>query len=67
MSPVFVPERENGAAQPYTDDESIVPISAPEGAPPNIPFVESDDTPVASDDASVADLYIPDEPDPNHL
>ncbi len=34
----------------------IVPLNAPEGAPlPNIPFVESNDAPVASDDASVAD------------
>ncbi len=63
MPPVFVPEGGNAAAQP-DDDELIVPLNAPEGAPPNIPFVESDDAPVASDDASVANSYSPDEPDP---
>ncbi len=56
-SPVFVPEGGNVTAQPYADDESIVPINAPEGAPSNIPFIESDYAPVTSDDASVADSY----------
>ncbi len=60
--PVFVPKRGNAAAQPYADDESIVPLNAPEGAPPNIPFVESNDSPVAPDDASVANSYFSDEP-----
>ncbi len=32
---------------------SILPINAPEGAPPNIRFVESYDDPVVSDDASI--------------
>ncbi len=35
--------------------------------PTNIPYVELDDAPVASDSASVADPYNPDEPDPEHL
>ncbi len=30
-------------------------------------FVESDNSPVASDDASVADSYNPDEPDPENM
>ncbi len=60
--------RGNGAAQSYADDVSIVPINAPdEGAPPNIPFVESNDAPVASDDASVANSYSSNEPDSEHL
>ncbi len=55
---VIVPEGGNAAAQQDEDDESIVPLYAPdEGEPPNIPFVESDDAPVASDAASVADSY----------
>ncbi len=62
--PVFVLEGENGAAQTNEDNESI---NAPEGAPPNIPFVESDDSPVASDCASVADFHNSDVPDPEHL
>ncbi len=53
--PVFVPEGGNGAAQPDVDDESIVPLNAPEGAPSNIPLVDLDDAQVASDDASVPD------------
>ncbi len=60
--PVFVPEGGTASDQP-NDDESIIPLIAPdEGAPPNIPFVESDDTPVACDAASVADSYSSDEP-----
>ncbi len=36
--PVFVPEGGDAAAQQDEDDESIVPLNAPdEGAPPNIP------------------------------
>ncbi len=46
---------------------SIVLINDPEGAPPNIPYVELDDATVASDSALVSDSYIPDEPDPEHL
>ncbi len=66
--PVFIPEGGNAAAQPDGDDESIVPLNAPdEGAPPNIPFVESDDAPAASDAASVADSYSSNEPDSEHL
>ncbi len=66
--PVFVPEGGNAAAQPDGDDESIVPFNASdEGASPNIPFVESDDAPVASDAASVAESYSSDEPDSEHL
>ena len=62
--PVFVREEGNDAAQQDEDDVSIVPINAPdEGAPPNIPFVESDDAPVSSDAASVADFYSFNEPD----
>ncbi len=49
------------------DDESIIPLNAPERAPSNIPFVESDDPPVASDDASVADSYSSNEPEFEHL
>ncbi len=49
------------------DDVSIVPINAPEGSPPNIPYVEEDDAPVASDSASVADSHNPVEPDPECL
>ncbi len=65
--PVFVPEGEKGYAQSDPDDESIIPINASEGALPNIPHVEENDAPVASDSASVADYYNPDEPDPEHL
>ncbi len=64
---VFVPEGGNGAVQPNEDDVSIVPINSREGAPPNIPYIELNDAPVASDSASVADPYNPDEPDPEHL
>ncbi len=48
LPPVFVPERGNATAQPYADDESILPINSPEGVPPNIPLIEFD-VPVASD------------------
>ncbi len=66
--PVFVLERGNGVAQPNEDDESIIPIKIPQGAPPpNIPFVDLDDAPVASDSSSVADSHNPDKPDPEHL
>ncbi len=51
--PVFVPEGEDAAAQPHTDDESNVPLNAPDRASPNILFVESDDAPVASDDVLI--------------
>ncbi len=34
---------------------------------PNIPFVELDDAPVASDSASVTNSYNPDDPDSDHL
>ncbi len=34
---------------------------------PHIAFVELDNAPVASDSASVAYYYNPDEPDPEHL
>ncbi len=65
--PVFVPEGESGPAQTHVDDYSIIPINAPEVSTPNIPFVEFDDAPVASDCASVADSCNPDEPDPEDL
>ncbi len=53
--PAFVPEGGDGAAQSHVDDESIIPINAPEESPPNIPFVEEDSN-VASDSASVGCL-----------
>ncbi len=62
--PVLVSEGGNFAAQ---DDELILPLNSPEGAPPNIPFVESNDAPVASDDASFADSYSSNEPNFEHL
>ncbi len=66
--PVLVPEGGNATAQHYAGDESIVPLNAPdEGAPPKIPFVESDDALVASDDASVADSYSSNEPNSKYL
>ncbi len=34
---------------------------------PNIPFVALDDSPIASDNISVADSYNPDEPDHENL
>ncbi len=55
-----VPMGGSAASQPYADDDSIVAL-------PNIPYVESNDAPVASDDASVADSYFFDEPDSKHL
>ncbi len=68
LPPIFVAEGRKAAAQQDEDDKSIIPLNAPdEGAPPNIPFVESDDALVASDDASVANSYSPNEPDPGHL
>ncbi len=45
----------------------LVPEGGKEGAPPNTPFVELDDAPVAPDSASAADFYNPDEPYPEHL
>ncbi len=66
--PVFVPEGGNAAAQQDEDDESILPLNAlDEGAPPNIPFVESDDFSIASDAASVAYSYSSNEPDSKNL
>ncbi len=61
------PEGGNGAAQPYEDDESIIPINSPEGAPPSIPFVTLNYASLTSDNASVANSDNPDEPDPEHL
>ncbi len=46
---------------------SIIPINAPERAPPNIPFVELDDAPVAPDSVSVADSHNSYNPDPENL
>ncbi len=40
--PVIIPEGGSCAAQPNEDDESIIPINGPEGAPPNIPFFDLD-------------------------
>ncbi len=45
----------------------IVQINAPEEATHNIPCVELDDVPIASDTVSVADSYNPDELDSEHL
>ncbi len=56
--PVFVPEGGNATAQPFADNEFILPLNAPVGAPPNIPFVEFNDAPDASDSASVGDSSI---------
>ncbi len=67
LPPVFVPVGGKGAAQPNEDDVSIVPITPPEGALPNITYVELDNNPVAYGSASVADFYNPDEPDPENL
>ncbi len=64
--PVFVPEGGNGAVQAHEDDESIIPINATEGEPPNIPFVESNDDPVASNSASVVNSHNPNKPDHLH-
>ncbi len=66
--PVFVPEGGNVAAQQDEDDESIVPLNAPdEGALSNIPFADFNDIPFASDAASVADSYSSNEHDSKHL
>ncbi len=52
--PVIVPEGENGTVQPHNeDDEAMTTVHAPKGVPQNIPFVDLDVTPVASDNASL--------------
>ncbi len=56
-----------GATKPNEDKESSIPINVTDKAPPTIPFVELDDSPVASDIASIAESYNPNEPDPEHL
>ncbi len=46
---------------------TIIPIIAPEGTTKNISYVELDDASGASNSASIADSYNPDEPVPDHL
>ncbi len=58
---------QNVASQPNEDDEAIIPINYPKGAPPNIPFNDLIDAPIAFDIASVADSHNSDEHDPENL
>ncbi len=53
--------------QPDEDNESIIPINAPEGSLPNKLYFDWDDACIASDNASVAESYNPDEPDFEHF
>ncbi len=46
---------------------TTISINDQEGVSTNIPFVDLDDAHVASDDASIANSYNPDESDPEHL
>ncbi len=64
---VFVSEGGTGAAKPYKDYESFIPINASEGALPNMPYVGLDCTPVASDNTSVVILHNHDEFNSGHL
>lgn len=59
--------QKNNAAQPYDDDESMIPINAWKGTTPNTPSIELDNAPYASDYALVAESKNLNEPDPEQL